>query len=124
MFLDNYTYPAGCNFIVPIYCIGRNPDIFPDPLKFWPERFDIEKTNEIMNPFAYIPFSAGPRNCIGQKFAMLELKSILSKILRTFSISLADDSFEDPKLIAELILVPENKINFRIKKRIRRETGV
>lgn len=53
--------------------------------------------------------SAGPRNCIGQKFAMYELKSIVSKILRNFSISV-DPSYEGPVLIAEVVLKPENGV--------------
>lgn len=98
--------------IVPIYSMGRLASLFPDPEAFRPERFDIETTAEKMNPFTHIPFSAGPRNCIGQKFAMLELKSVLSKVLGHFEISLDAYSVVEPKLTAELILVPQSKIHF------------
>lgn len=98
--------------------MGRNADLFPDPEAFWPERFNVETTTDKTNPFSYIPFSAGPRNCIGQKFAMLELKSVLAKVLRHFEISLDLDSLAEPALTAELILVPGSKINFHLAPRI------
>jgi len=109
--------PAGTNLIVGVLFMGRDPEIFPDPLAFKPERFAVEKNAEQMNPYAYIPFSAGPRNCIGQKFAMLEMKSLISKVLRHYELQLADD-YTEPVLIAELILRSENGIKVTIKPRI------
>lgn len=49
--------------MIPIYLIGRNPKIFNDPEKFWPERFLAENNIDDTNYFSYIPFSAGMRNC-------------------------------------------------------------
>lgn len=54
-----YTLPKGCNVTIAPYLMGRDPKIFPDPLKFIPERFDAETTADKINPYAYIPFSAG-----------------------------------------------------------------
>lgn len=53
------TFPKGCNVTISPYLMGRDPDIFHDPLSFKPERFDAETTTEKINPYAYIPFSAG-----------------------------------------------------------------
>lgn len=98
--------------------MGRNPRLFEDPLRFWPERFAMENGGiNDTNYFTYVPFSAGPRNCIGQKFASLEIKSVISKILRFFEVSLAEDSIKEPLLTAELILFTESKINFHLKPR-------
>lgn len=99
--------------------MNHNPELFDEPEKFRPERFGVgNSTNKANNPFAYIPFSAGPRNCIGQKFATLEIKSIVSKILRHYHIKLAKDSLREPILSAELILRPETAINFSIEPRV------
>lgn len=60
---DGVIYPKGTVVSFFIYLIQRNPEYYPEPLKFKPERF--ENIN-LPNPYAYIPFSAGPRNCIGR----------------------------------------------------------
>ncbi|XP_032677368.1 probable cytochrome P450 4aa1 [Odontomachus brunneus] len=73
--------PAGCGvFIVP-YTTHHLPDHFPDPDHFKPERFSPENSKG-RHSYAYLPFSAGPRNCIGHRFAMLEIKTMISAVLR------------------------------------------
>lgn len=110
--------PTGANVVIPIYSIQRNETYFEHANEFKPERFLGERSADKQSSFTYIPFSAGPRNCIGQKFAMYEIKSIVSKILRNFEISLTELSEAFPILSAELILRPESSINFRFKPRI------
>lgn len=103
---------------MPVYSIHRNEKYFEDAEQFKPERFSPERLNEKQNPFTYIPFSAGPRNCIGQRFAMYEIKSIVSKILRNFELNLTEENMAFPRLSAELILRPETPINFQLKPRV------
>lgn len=98
--------------------MGHNEKNFEDPEKFKPERFLGERTMEKQNSFTYIPFSAGPRNCIGQKFAFYEIKSIVSKILRNFEIVLTNECEKYPILSAELVLRPESRISFYFKPRV------
>lgn len=57
--IGSYTFPKGANFTISPYLMGRDPKIFPDPLAFVPERFDVETTADKVNPYAYVPFSAG-----------------------------------------------------------------
>ncbi|XP_016906505.1 probable cytochrome P450 4aa1 isoform X2 [Apis cerana] len=79
--IGKHIIPAGCSVLISPYSTHHLPHHFPDPDAFKPERFSPENS-EKRHPYAYIPFSAGPRNCIGYKFAMLEMKSIISAILR------------------------------------------
>lgn len=110
--------PKGANVLIPILPMHYDDEIFDAPREFRPKRFLEERSTKTVNPFAYVPFSAGPRNCIGQKFAMYELKSIVSKILRNFEISVTKQHMNEdmPPVIAELILRP-GPINFYFKKR-------
>ena len=68
-FKGNHSIPAGCNILVSVYGMHRNEKYFEDPLAFKPERFFADES-DLRHPFSYIPFSAGPRNCIGTCFSL------------------------------------------------------
>ncbi|XP_071052485.1 cytochrome P450 4d2-like isoform X2 [Onthophagus taurus] len=113
---DNKIIPKGTMINVFIYGVHRNPDFFPDPLTFKPDRFKSENTISNQNPYAYIPFSAGTRNCIGQKFAMLEIKATVSKILRHFELFETKPRHQ-VQLTVESILKSNNGVKMSIRKR-------
>ncbi|XP_043273337.1 uncharacterized protein [Venturia canescens] len=75
--------PSGTIVNCDLYKLHRDPHFWPEPLVYDPDRFLPELTRN-RHPFAYIPFSGGPRNCIGQKFAMLELKTSISYLLHSY----------------------------------------
>ncbi|XP_034250371.1 cytochrome P450 6a2-like [Thrips palmi] len=81
----------GTRIMIPVYAIHRDPEYYPDPDRFDPERFTEE--NKMNRPhFAYIPFGEGPRVCIGLRFAMMQMKSALTVIMRAYRVSPSRDS--------------------------------
>lgn len=83
--LAKYTLPAGSNVFICPYATHRLEHIYPDPEKFDPERFSPENS-EKRHPYAFLPFSAGPRYCIGNRFAIMEIKTVISRLLRSYYI--------------------------------------
>ncbi|KAB0798366.1 hypothetical protein PPYR_09359 [Photinus pyralis] len=113
--IDGYLFPKGADFNVFVYGIHRDPSLYPDPEKFDPERFSLENLCK-RPPYAYIPFSAGPRNCIGQKYAMLEIKAVVSKILMKFELLPAIPE-HTLQLTGFIVLKSKNGIRLRLKDR-------
>ncbi|OQV19129.1 Cytochrome P450 4V2 [Hypsibius exemplaris] len=107
--------PEGSIVSVFIFALGRDPDMFPEPDRFDPERFSDTKSAR-HGPFDYVPFSAGPRNCIGQKFAVMEEKTILSTILRSYTIQSVEDP-ETLRIAGELITRPIDGISVKLFRR-------
>ena len=90
MELDGYMIPKGSHLNILIYSIHRHPDIWENPDEFDPLRFHPDNA-EGRDPFAYMPFSAGHRNCIGQNFAMNEMRTVIASVVHRFSLSLVED---------------------------------
>ncbi|XP_018324124.1 cytochrome P450 4d2 [Agrilus planipennis] len=105
-------YPEGTTMQIFIYGILQDEKYFKDATKFDPDRF-LEINN--LHPYAYIPFSAGPRKCIGFRFASLEIKSTIVNVLRRYEILDAPDC----KVIMsnEAVLKSATGINIRIRRR-------
>jgi len=91
-----------------------NPETFPDPLKFKPERWLVEDTSKMMLDLA--PFSKGPRICIGLNLAWCELYLIFANILRRLDMKLLvdDDTIEDFAPVAADYFVPHWQKGYRV----------
>ncbi|GBN49660.1 Cytochrome P450 4C1 [Araneus ventricosus] len=109
------TLPKGTSCIVLTYFLHRDEEVFPNPEKFDPDRFSPEKCLKIPE-LAYVPFGAGPRNCIGQRFALMEIKTLVSSILRNFTIESLDPRDKILSFIY-ITLRPSSPIRIRIRPR-------
>ena len=77
-FNTNISIPKGTRIFIPVYAIHRDPNIYPDPDKFDPERFD-EKCSNARDQMSYLPFGGGPRNCIGNLLPFYYPRKIIKK---------------------------------------------
>jgi cytochrome P450 family 6 len=75
--------PQGKTIMIPVYGIHHDANIYPDPEKFDPERFSPEEVQK-RHPCAFLPFGEGPKNCIGLRFAYLQSKLGLVKVLMNY----------------------------------------
>ncbi|XP_063657350.1 cytochrome P450 4F12-like [Pan troglodytes] len=115
---DGRVIPKGNTCTTSIFGIHHNPSVWPDPEVYDPFRFDPENLQKT-SPLAFIPFSAGPRvptpspgNCIGQTFAMAEMKVVLALTLLRFRV-LPDHA--EPRRKLELIVRAEDGLWLRVE---------
>uniref|UniRef100_A0A8C7GUI7 aromatase n=1 Tax=Oncorhynchus kisutch TaxID=8019 RepID=A0A8C7GUI7_ONCKI len=111
-FFDGRTVPEGCLVGTSIFGIHRNATVWEDPNAFDPLRF-LPENSAKRSPHAFVPFSAGPRNCIGQNFAMNEMKVVVAQTLKRYQ--LTEDPMKKPKMIPRLVLRSLNGIHLKIK---------
>lgn len=120
--LGQFHIPAGTNVQIPIWQIHHDPNLWPDPYRFDPDRFEPElKKNR--HPMAWIPFGAGPRCCLGVRFALLEAKIALAKLLMKYRLVPCERTEEKLTLsVPTVTLNPKNGVWLRAEKR--EETSV
>ena len=107
--------PKGASVMIPAYSIHRDPALYPDPEKFDPERFAKEKSR---NPYSFLPFGHGPHNCIGLRFAMIEIKLVLARILKKYRFEVASDTKHPPEIIVKSSLTCLD-VNLRVSSRVK-----
>ncbi|KAJ3650713.1 hypothetical protein Zmor_016795 [Zophobas morio] len=114
---EDITLPKGSIVMLGVLHLHRSTEYWPDPLKFDPDRFSPERSTN-RHPFTYIPFSAGPMNCIGQKYAMMSVKTIVATLIRKFKFRTEYKTVDEVKLRTKVVLRPRDgfKTYFEIRK--------
>jgi len=108
MDMGGWTMPKNTNISVNIWALHHNEDVWgKDHFEYVPDRFTRDNVAK-MDPYQFVPFSGGPRNCIGQNFAMNEEKTVLSKLLYNFTFRLDPDHVVKKRLAA--VMRAENGI--------------
>jgi cytochrome P450 len=102
----------GTTIFMPIFELHRNPKIWKNPTTFDPENFNLENTKN-RNKFDYLPFGAGPRFCIGQQFALMEMQLVLASVLKRFTFE-ADPAFQ-VRMFPLITLKPKNGIKMFVR---------
>ncbi len=102
--LGDYHIPAGADILISPYYLHRHKELWEDPERFDPDRF-LEARFPAANKFAFIPFSAGPRRCIGDQFAMIEMQMHFANMTRRFKL----------RYIPDLPITLEPAINLRTR---------
>lgn len=111
--LGELTVPSGSTSILCILHTHRSEKYWPEPLKFDPDRFLPEEVAK-RHPYAFMPFSGGPRNCIGKKFGLMMIKCIIAQLIRRFKITTPYKRIEDIKLKQDIITKPVDGFNVRL----------
>ncbi|KAK9874355.1 hypothetical protein WA026_002705 [Henosepilachna vigintioctopunctata] len=114
--LSEFTLPVGTTLLLPIFYVHRCADYWDEPLKFKPERFRPEEVAK-RHPYTFLPFSAGLRGCVGMRYSYMNMKTLLSMILRKYKVYCDYKSIEEIKVKNYVVLRPIDGFKFHIQER-------
>jgi cytochrome P450 len=113
--VGSFSYPKDTFIILWIYGLHHDPNLWPQPDKFDPGRFDAS-LRKSRKPFSYIPFGAGPRMCIGHQFAMMEMIQTMAHVASNYNYELIDRHVGIRPLVT---LRPSSDILIKVQKKTR-----
>ncbi len=112
----SYTIPKGDMVLISPSVGMRLPEVFQDPEKFDPDRFGPEREEHKSSPYAYLGFGGGMHSCMGQNFAFMQVKTILSILFREYDIEMIADKMPEIDYKA-MVVGPKGDCRIRYKKR-------
>ncbi|KAM7448474.1 Thromboxane-A synthase [Porites harrisoni] len=111
--INGITIPQNVDVFMPPYVLHRDPALWPDPEKFDPDRFSPEN-RDTQEAYSYMPFGVGPRQCIGFRFALLDMKTSMFKILSRVKFQRAADTVSKLRFRSVLLMQPRDPILLKI----------
>ncbi|XP_068593512.1 cytochrome P450 3A40-like [Cebidichthys violaceus] len=114
--INGLVIPKDMVVMVPIWPLHRDAGLWPEPEEFKPERFSKEN-KESIDPYTYMPFGAGPRNCIGMRFALVMMKLALVEILQSFSFSVCKETEIPIEMDIQTLVMPKRPIKLKLVSR-------
>uniref|UniRef100_A0A8B9YH68 unspecific monooxygenase n=1 Tax=Bos mutus grunniens TaxID=30521 RepID=A0A8B9YH68_BOSMU len=111
--IHGVSIPKGTTVTVPISVLHKDPQLWPEPEEFRPERFS-KKNKDSINPYVYLPFGTGPRNCIGMRFAIMNMKLAIVRVLQNFSFKPCKETQIPLKISSQGLLRPEKPVVLKV----------
>ena len=109
-------FPKGVEVNIPTYVLHRDPDVWANPLEFNPDNFSPEAKDK-RDPYSFLPFGTGPRQCIGMRFALLEIKIGLLSIMQRFKFERSPETVAQLEHRAVVLMRPKDGIYVKIRAR-------
>ncbi|XP_049644594.1 LOW QUALITY PROTEIN: cytochrome P450 3A12-like [Suncus etruscus] len=114
--INGLLIPKDTVVMMPIFVLHKDPEHWTEPEEFRPERFS-KKNKDNINPYVYMPFGAGPRNCIGMRFALMNMKLALVKVMQNFTFKPCKETQIPVKLSNQGLIQPEKPIVLKAEPR-------
>ncbi|XP_014788122.1 cytochrome P450 3A8 [Octopus bimaculoides] len=114
--VSGWTFPKDTDISLSVYPLHHDPEYWPEPEKFIPERFSPE-CKEKIHPYAYIPFGAGPRICLGMKLARLESKLAIARLVKKYEFIKSFKTDEHLNFVSHFFLAAKNGVWLKINQR-------
>ncbi|VDK17602.1 unnamed protein product [Anisakis simplex] len=115
--VDGVPIEKGTSVHVAVYAIHHNEEYYPNPEKFDPNRFSSAE-KALRDPLAFIPFGYGPRNCIGMRFALIQIRFTMARLIRKYKFILPDEMKDKPlELDTSMMTKPVKPIMIKMEKR-------
>nr|ADF87312.1 cytochrome P450 3A [Carassius gibelio] len=114
--INGLLVPKDVVVMIPTFALHRDPDYWSEPDSFRPQRFSKDN-RESIDPYMFMPFGLGPRNCIGMRFAQVSIKLAIVEILQRFDVSVCEQTQVPLELDTSGLLAPKSPIKLQFKPR-------
>ncbi|XP_033478797.1 cytochrome P450 3A30-like [Epinephelus lanceolatus] len=114
--INGIKIPKNMTVMVPVYALHHDPELWPEPEEFKPDRFS-KQSKQSINPYTYLPFGIGPRNCLGMRFALMMVKLALVEVLQNYSFSICEETEIPLRMDPKGLVGPLNPIKLKLETR-------